>query len=158
MLKKITLSLLCGLLFLPASLAMAEDGSKVLVTAGDESLTQAEFDQMLGGSPPEIKAMLASQPGILNNFLNRWADLSLLSQAAKRQGVDKDPTVQLKIEELTTRVLAGWLPENAFAYARNNPLRYIDPLGLRAKRPASRSWSHPERSGQYWQGHWRAFP
>ena len=105
MLKKTTLSLLCGLFFLPASLVVAEDGSKVLVTAGKETLTQEEFSQMLVGMPPQLKAMLDSQPELLQSMLSRWADFSLLSQEAKAQGIDKDAQIQLKIKDMTTRVL-----------------------------------------------------
>ncbi len=103
--KKTILPLLCGLLFLSTSFAVAEDGSKVLVSAGADTLTQAQFEQMLVGMPPQLQAMMASQPELQNSMLSRWADFSVLSQEAKAQGINKEPQIQAKIKDLTNRVL-----------------------------------------------------
>ncbi|MBU0681453.1 MAG: peptidylprolyl isomerase [Proteobacteria bacterium] len=103
--KKTILPLLCGLLFLSTSFALAEDGSKVLVTAGADSLTQAQFDQMLVGMPPQLKAMMDSQPELQQSMLNRWADFSILTQEAKAQGIDKEASIQNKLKDMTGRIL-----------------------------------------------------
>ncbi len=103
--KKTILPLLCGLLFLSSGLAMAADDSKVLVTAGTETLTQNEFNQMLVGMPPQLKAMMDSQPELQQSMLSRWADFSILAQEAKAQGIDKEADIQSKLKDLTSRVL-----------------------------------------------------
>jgi parvulin-like peptidyl-prolyl isomerase len=103
--KKTILPLLCGLLFLSTSFAMAEDGSKVLVTAGADSLTQAQFEQMLIGMPPQLKAMMESQPELQQSMLSRWADFSILTQEAKAQGIDKEASIQNKLKDMTGRIL-----------------------------------------------------
>ncbi len=103
--KKTILPLLCGLLFLSSGFAMAEDNSKVLATAGAETLTQAQFNQMLVGMPPQLKAMMDSQPELQQTMLSRWADFSILAQEAKAQGIDKEAPIQTKLKDLTSRVL-----------------------------------------------------
>lgn len=102
---KTILPLLCGLFFLSTSFAMAEDSSKVLVTAGNETLTQDKFQQMLEGMPPQLKAMMDNQPELQQSMLSRWADFSILSQEAKAQGIDKESHIQNKINDMTSRVL-----------------------------------------------------
>ncbi len=103
--KKMILPLLCGLLFLSAQLSMAADSAKVLVTAGAETLTQAEFERMLVGMPPELKAMMEGQPELQQSMLRRWADFSILAQEAKAQGIDQDADVQGKLKDMTSRIL-----------------------------------------------------
>lgn len=103
--KKMILPLLCGLLFLSANLSMAADSAKVLVTAGAETLTQAEFERMLVGMPPELKAMMDDQPELQQSMLSRWADFSILAQEAKAQGIDQDAAVQGKLKDMTSRIL-----------------------------------------------------
>lgn len=103
--KKTILPLLCGLLFLSANLSMAADSAKVLVTAGAETLTQAEFERMLVGMPPELKAMMDDQPELQQSMLSRWADFSILAQEAKAQGIDQDADVQGKLKDMTSRIL-----------------------------------------------------
>ncbi|MEN8257882.1 MAG: peptidylprolyl isomerase [Thermodesulfobacteriota bacterium] len=103
--KKTILPLLCGLLFLSTGFAVAEEDSKVLVTAGADTLTQAEFNLMLVSMPPQLKAMMDSQPELQQSMLSRWADFSVLAQEAKSQGINKESLVQAKINDLTSRVL-----------------------------------------------------
>lgn len=103
--KKTLLPLLCGLLLLSTQAAMAADGAKVLVTAGTETLTQAQFEQMLVGMPPQLKAMMDSQPELQQSMLSRWADFSILAQEAKAQGFEKDAQIQSKLKEMATRIL-----------------------------------------------------
>lgn len=105
MAKKTILPLLCGLLFFTSSLALAEDDAKILVTAGTEALTQAEFNLMLTGVPPQLKAMLDSQPELLQSMLKRWANFSIMVQEAKTQGIDKEASIQAKIKDMTSRIL-----------------------------------------------------
>ncbi len=103
--KKTILPLLCGLLFLSTNVVMAENGSKVLVTAGTETLTQADFNQMLVGMPPQLKAMMDSQPELQQSMLTRWADFSILSQEAKAQKIDQEAHIQAKLKDMTSRIL-----------------------------------------------------
>lgn len=84
---------------------MAEDSSQVLATAGTETLSQGQFEQMLVGMPPQLKAMMDSQPELRQSMLSRWADFSILAQEAKSQGIDKEPLIQNKLKDLTSRVL-----------------------------------------------------
>lgn len=105
--KKNILPLFIGLFLFSASAGttLAADDAKVLVTAGNETLTQAEFNQMLTGMPPELKAMMDNEPALLDSMLNRWADFSILAQEAQAQGLDKKPEVRNKLKDMTTRIL-----------------------------------------------------
>lgn len=109
------ISALCGLILLTASLSYANDGDAILVTAGNATLTQSEFDAILIGMPPELKQVLDAQPELRTEMLSKWADYSILAQEADAKGFGEKETVQRKIKELRDRVIVQEFIESQIA-------------------------------------------
>ena len=113
--NKTIISTLCGLFLLTASFSYASDADKILVTAGNATLTQAEFEEILIGMPPELKQMLNAQPELRAEMLNKWADYQILAQEAEAKGFGEKATAQRKIKEIRDRVIVQDLIESQVA-------------------------------------------
>ncbi len=98
-------------LFLFTGLALAKDttppkGDVVVAQVGPYKLTKAEFKEMIKNAPPQIQMLLAHQPGLKQGLLRRWAEVTLLALAAREDGLDKDPQVKVRIQDVVDRILA----------------------------------------------------
>ncbi len=98
-------------LFLSTGLALAKDstppkGQEVVAQVGPYKLTKAEFEEMIKNAPPQIQMLLAHQPGLKQGLLRRWAEVTLLALAAREDGLDKDPQVKARIQDVVDRILA----------------------------------------------------
>jgi peptidyl-prolyl cis-trans isomerase C len=113
--NKTIISTLCSLFLLTASFSYASDMNKVLVTAGNATLTQSEFDEILVGMPPELKQMLDAQPELRTEMLSKWADYSILAQEADAKGFGEKETAKRKIKEIRDRVMVQELIESQVA-------------------------------------------
>ena len=93
----------------PAAAAPATRTSPdtVLVTIGDEKITQAEFDQFVAALPPEDQQM-ARGP-----FRRQWADslanMKVLAREAQKRQLDQQPAVQKQLATMRDQVLANAL-------------------------------------------------
>ncbi len=109
------ISTLCGLVLLTASLSYANDGDKILVTAGNATLTQSDFDEILVGMPPELQQMLDAKPELRTEMLSKWADYSILAQEAEAKGFGEKETALRKIKEIRDRIMVQELIESQIA-------------------------------------------
>lgn len=82
-----------------------------LVTVGDETITEADLD-LLGKVNPRLQRRLASEPG-RKQVLDNYVEQELLSQEAKKRGLDRDETVKAKIDLYDKVILAQSLLEEA---------------------------------------------
>lgn len=103
--NKTIITALCVLTLFTASLSLASDSDKILVTAGSATLSQSEFDKVIADMPPQLKTMLDEQPELKNEMLQKWADFSILAQEAERSGFGDKPTAKRKIKEIRERVM-----------------------------------------------------
>ncbi len=103
--KRIASALVGAVLLTSTSISMATEDTTVLITAGTESLTQAQFNLMQDSMPPQLRMMLETQPELRKGMLNKWAEFSILAQEAAAIGLGKEKAVQLKIKEITNRIL-----------------------------------------------------
>ena len=107
--KKMTcFSLLIFFCCLVGSPVLAEQDPKasdILAKVGDTTFTSEQFAAMAQTMPPQIQAMLESNPSMKEELINRWIQLTLLVHEAEAMELDQDPAVKLKIDDLRNRVL-----------------------------------------------------
>lgn len=94
--------------FFCSGLAYATETStdiEVLAKVGNDSLTMAKFSLMVQSMPPQYQAMVKNMPEVKTDLIRSWTETTLLAQEALELGLDKDPTVTLKLEEMKNRIL-----------------------------------------------------
>lgn len=141
--KRALLALLCwSLLF---SGVFAKEREEILAEVGPYKLTKKEFEAKLESAPPQIKMILAHQPGLKKALVERWVEISLLSLAAKEAKLDQDPGVRAKIQEVTKQILAQAYLEKLLSgvdkvseeelrsYYEKNKEKFQEPAAIRAR-------------------------
>jgi len=78
----------------------------VVLTVGNEKITQAQFEQILQ-TLPEAQRKSATTPQGRRQLAEQFAELKLLAQAARAKKMDQDPVMQLKIAITSEQVLAA---------------------------------------------------
>ncbi len=79
---------------------------EIVAEVGPYHLTKKEFEEMIAQAPPQIKLLLLRQPKLKENLLRRWSEITLLSLAAREEGLDKDPAVKIRIQQVVDKILA----------------------------------------------------
>jgi peptidyl-prolyl cis-trans isomerase C len=92
----------------------AETAQAVLVTVGDETITQADLDARTEMLPPQIRSRFETQAG-RQQLLDQVVLVSLLSQEARRLGIDKQDDVAKKIKEMTDNIIVQELTRQQIA-------------------------------------------
>ena len=85
-------------------LVCAEAAPEVLVTVGQETITRADLASKTATMPPQIRGRFESKAG-RQQLLEQVVLISLLSQEARRLGIDKQDTVEKKIKEMTDNLI-----------------------------------------------------
>lgn len=88
--------------------SVAAPAGTVLAQFGDRALTVAEFEARLSSLPPEIRAQYA-EPAARERLLNDMVRLELLYDEAKRRGVDRSPSVKVRVSELVVEEMMNGL-------------------------------------------------
>ena len=92
----------------------AETAQAVLVTVGEETITQADLDSRTEMLPPQIRSRFETQAG-RKQLLDQVVLVSLLSQEARRLGIDKQDEVAKKIKEMTDNIIVQELTRQQIA-------------------------------------------
>jgi parvulin-like peptidyl-prolyl isomerase len=87
----------------PAALC-ADAASDVIVTVGDEIITRADLNARTAMLPPQIRGRFETESG-RKQFIEQVVLVSLLSQEARRLGIDKQDAVAKKIKEMTDNII-----------------------------------------------------
>jgi len=123
---------------LASSLACAEDASKVLVTVGQERITQADLDARTAMLPPQIRSRFETPAG-RKQLLDQVVLICLLSQEARRLGIEqqedvakriKDAVDNIIVQELTRQQITGEIavPDGEIkSYYNENKKDFIRP-------------------------------
>jgi peptidyl-prolyl cis-trans isomerase C len=82
----------------------AETAQKVMVTVGEETITQADLEARTAMLPPQIRSRFETPAG-RQQLLDQVVLISLLSQEARRLKVDKQDEVAKKIKEMTDNII-----------------------------------------------------
>ena len=82
----------------------ADAAPEVLVTVGQETITKADLASKTATMPPQIRGRFETKAG-RQQLLEQVVLISLLSQEARRLGIDKQEKVQKKIKELTDNLI-----------------------------------------------------
>ncbi len=80
------------------------DPNKVILTIGNEKITEAQYDQMVAALPEQIQAS-ARGPG-KRQFVEQLIRLKLLSQEAEKRKLDQKPVVQQQLAFQRDNLLA----------------------------------------------------
>jgi peptidyl-prolyl cis-trans isomerase C len=81
-----------------------EGEEEILARVDDATLT---LDEFLSQIPEEVRPLLTRQN--MENHVKRWADTQLFYREAMRRGLDRDPEVAPKLENLRREILVGEL-------------------------------------------------
>jgi peptidyl-prolyl cis-trans isomerase C len=81
---------------------------KVMATVNGVNINESDFNEELSGIPEAYRKMVSANKG---KFLDDLVLQELLSQEAKKQGLDKDPEIVKSIERIKTKLLAKKLIE-----------------------------------------------
>jgi peptidyl-prolyl cis-trans isomerase C len=102
--KKVVLVLTAGIL-LAALCIYAEEkaNEKVLATVNGVNITESDFNEELQSIPETYRKMVLANK---NKFLDDLVLQELLSQQAKKDGLDKDPEILKSLERVKTKLLA----------------------------------------------------
>jgi peptidyl-prolyl cis-trans isomerase C len=89
----------------------AVDPDKVVMEIGDQKVTARDFNNLVDTLPPQIQAMARGQGKRM--LADKLADVKLLSGEAVKQGLDKEPKVQMQLELNREQTLAQAMAEKA---------------------------------------------
>ncbi len=88
--------------------AYPEEG-KLLAEVGPYKLYEEDVNKMMKGDP-QIQQILNSKPElkdeIVSAIVNRWINLSLLSLAGKKEGIDKEEAIKRELAEIEKNFIA----------------------------------------------------
>jgi peptidyl-prolyl cis-trans isomerase C len=82
----------------------ADAAPEVLVTVGQETITRADLASKTATMPPQIRGRFETKAG-RQQLLEQVVLISLLSQEARRLGIDKQEKVEKKIKEMTDNLI-----------------------------------------------------
>ena len=97
---------LLALLIWPAAAFSQNSPDDVLVENAFIKLTRADYEADLQRVPADRRAAFAADPKRLTAFLNNLLITKTLAAEARKQGIDREPTAQRRIELEAERVLA----------------------------------------------------
>ncbi len=130
----------CGAI---ASQDQAKD--KVLAIVGTNKLTLKHFQSQIDSLPVQLQVALAHSPEMKEQFLDRWVKITLLAEAARGQGLEKDPEVRAQINDLANSVLAQEFVQRALegkvdvsdqevkTYYENHKQEFTEPAQVKAR-------------------------
>ncbi|MDD5153361.1 MAG: peptidylprolyl isomerase [Desulfovibrionales bacterium] len=109
-LRLVVLSICLGVVcLLVSSLTWADKSAKndkIVAKAGKQVLTAEALDQRVNSLPPEYQKMIRQNPQFKQNLIDRWVQISLLSQEARARKLDRNKALAEKINELVDTLLA----------------------------------------------------
>jgi len=88
----------------PAKPAAAPDG-KVVLTIGEEKITDKQFDAFVDALPDQVKAQ--ARGPMKRSVAEQMVRVKLLADEAKKRGMDKDPAFVAKAQFQYENMLAG---------------------------------------------------
>lgn len=101
--------------------AWAGEPGQVLAKIGDRTITLGEFQAKVNAIPESLRARVTT-PENLRAFLKSMVLKELFSREGRRVGLDKDPEVQAKLEDLKQTMLY-----NAYTVSIQNQLLVEEP-------------------------------
>ncbi|WP_456432149.1 peptidylprolyl isomerase [Thermosulfuriphilus sp.] len=97
---------LLTLLLLGSVQAKEKEGDKVLAKVGPYELTESALEAQVAEMPAQVQVLLAHQPELKKELVNRWVEISLLSLEAQKTGLERDPLIRARIEQARSAILA----------------------------------------------------
>ena len=85
--------------------AAAPKDGKVVITVGNETVTDKEFEALIDTLPDQLKAQ--ARMGRKKEIAEQVARVKMLAQEARRMGLDKDPQYATRIQFQVENMLAG---------------------------------------------------
>jgi peptidyl-prolyl cis-trans isomerase C len=102
----------------------AEDPNMVVMEVGDKKITAAQFNELLDALPPQVQAMVKSDPARTRRLIgDKLAEITLLAQEARKEGVDKDPKFLAQQKLQQDQMLAQFVAEKAASGADEAALK-----------------------------------
>lgn len=124
------------------SLEQKEMGGKVIARIGKDQITDTQLNKELEKLPDWMKEEY-NKPGKREEFLKQYIAKELLYRKAKRLGLDKDPLIRQKIEDIGKELIVEKLlekemedrikitPDQIELYYKANRDKYVEPAKVR---------------------------
>ncbi len=87
-------------------IGLATEKDKILARVGPYQLTEAQLNAQVAEMPAQIQVLLAHQPELKKELVNRWVEISLLSLEAEKEGLNEDPLIKARIQQARSAILA----------------------------------------------------
>lgn len=111
-LSSFLIAVVCFFSFNLAIAATPKVKDQVIAQVGNYKLTTSYLLEEVRSLPPQLQMVLIKNPQILNRFVDRWINITLMAVAAKSHGLDKKPEVKAQIQDAVNTILArAWLSE-----------------------------------------------
>ncbi len=81
----------------------------VVLTINEEKITAGQFEEFLGGLPPEYQQAAAQNPEMRRRIGDEMIKIRLLAEEARKRKLDQSSKVQTQLRMLQDQVLAGAL-------------------------------------------------
>jgi peptidyl-prolyl cis-trans isomerase C len=88
----------------PSGITAPPDPNKVIVTVGSDKLTVAQYEEMVKSLPPNMQQ--AAKGPQKRQFIDYYVRVRVLSDEAKREGVDKKPEIEAELTFQRNNTLA----------------------------------------------------
>ncbi len=127
------------------SCGIATAKEEVLAKVGSHVLTMKRFQEQIRSLPPQLQMAMGQNPQLREQLLERWVNVTLLGEKAKNMGLDKDPEISAKIEDIKNSILAQELLKKEIKakvkvtddeikeYYEKNKAKFKDPEQVRAR-------------------------
>ncbi len=118
---------------------------EILAKVGSHVLTMKQFQEQIRTLPPQLQMAMMQNPQLREQLLERWVNVTLLGEKAKNLGLDKDPEVAAKIEDIKNSILAQELlkkeiqakikvtDEEVEEYYKKNKDKFKEPEQVKAR-------------------------
>lgn len=97
-------------LLTPAPKAAPADPNKVVITIGDQKITEAQYDALVNALPAQYQPY--ARGAGKRQFAEQIVQLKLLSQEAEKQKLDQDPKLKEQMAFQRENILAGAMFQN----------------------------------------------
>lgn len=84
----------------------SDPSKQIVAKVNGFTLTLKEFEEQIMSMPPQLQIALLQNPQLKEQLLQRWVELTLMAMAARDAGLENDPKVKKRIQELSNAVLA----------------------------------------------------
>jgi parvulin-like peptidyl-prolyl isomerase len=86
--------------------AAAKKASRVIASAGDIEITEAEFETLVAGMPPQDQRQISTQPATRRKVAEHLVKMKALAREAEKRKLHEDPEFQEQMDAIRRQLMA----------------------------------------------------